>query len=82
MITQLKKWGNSLAIRFPQSMLSQLNLKEDGEVEIRLEGNQMVLTPVSEKRPKYKLDDLLSEMTEENQQDLIDSGNPVGNEVW
>ncbi len=45
-ITHIKKWGNSLAIRFPQSLLAQLNLKEDGEVEIKIEEGRLILSPV------------------------------------
>jgi len=82
MITHIRKWGNSLAIRFPQNILSQLDLKENGEVEIRLDDNKLILSPVSDKKPKYKLEELLSQITPENQQEYVDFGNPVGKEVW
>ena len=77
--THIRKWGNSLAIRFPQSLLAQLNLQVDEEVEISLEEGRLILSPV--KRPKYKLDELLSQITPESLHEEIDFGQPVGKEV-
>jgi antitoxin MazE len=79
-ITHIKKWGNSLAIRFPQSLLAQLNLKEDGEVEIKIEEGRLILSPV--KKPKYTLDELLAQVTPESLHDEVDFGAPRGKEEW
>ena len=79
-ITHIRKWGNSLAVRFPQSLLAQLNFQADGEVEIRIEEGRLVLSPV--KKPKYTLDELLTQITPESRQDEIDFGAPLGKEVW
>lgn len=35
---QLAKWGNSLAIRLPASVVSALGLKEGDDVDIHVEG--------------------------------------------
>jgi antitoxin MazE len=78
--TRIRKWGNSLAVRFPMSVLSQINLQENGEVEIKVEDNKLILSPV--KKTKYQLKDLLSQITPENRQEEIDFGKPVGKEVW
>ena len=78
--TYIRKWGNSLAIRLPQSLLAQLNLQIDGEVEISLEEGRLILSPV--KKPGYTLDELLAQITLENLHDEIDFGKPVGKEVW
>jgi antitoxin MazE len=82
MITYLKRWGNSLAVRVPQTLLSELNLKENEQVEIKLIDNQLILTPIVIKKSKYQLDDLLDGITLENQQELIDFGKPTNNEEW
>jgi antitoxin MazE len=79
-ITHIRKWGNSLAVRFPQSILAQLNLQEDGEIEISIEEGRLILSPV--KKPKYTLDELLSQVTPESLHDEIDFGAPLGKEVW
>lgn len=78
--TYVRKWGNSLAIRLPQSLLAQLNLQADGEVKISLEEGRLILSPV--KKPGYTLDELLAQITSESLHDEIDFGKPVGKEVW
>ena len=35
---QISKWGNSLAVRFPASLVSALDLKEGEEIELHLVG--------------------------------------------
>ena len=78
--THIRKWGNSLAIRFPQSLLAQVDLQADGEVEICIDQGRLILSPV--KKPRYTLDELLAQISPENLHAEIDPGKPVGNEVW
>ena len=78
--THIKKWGNSLAVRFPRSLLAQLNLQPDGEVEISVEEGRLIISPV--KKPKYTLDELLTQITPESLHDEADFGGPVGKEAW
>jgi antitoxin MazE len=78
-ITHVRKWGNSLAIRLPQSLLAQLNLQADGEVEIMVEDGRLILSPL--KKPGYTLDELLAQISPENLHAEIDAGKPVGKEV-
>lgn len=37
---QVAKWGNSLAVRFPASLVNALQLKEGEEVELHLVGER------------------------------------------
>ena len=37
---QVAKWGNSLAIRFPASLVAALNLKEGEEIELHMVGEK------------------------------------------
>jgi antitoxin MazE len=37
---QISKWGNSLAVRFPASLVSALDLKEGEEIELHLVGER------------------------------------------
>jgi len=78
--THIRKWGNSPAIRLPQSLLAQLNLKTDEEVEINIDEGRLILTPV--KKPKYTLDELLAQISPENRHNEIDFGAPTGKEEW
>jgi antitoxin MazE len=78
--THIRKWGNSLAVRFPQSLLAQLSLQADEEVEISIDAGRLILSPV--KKPKYTLDDLLTHTPPDSAHGEIDFGKPVGKEVW
>jgi antitoxin MazE len=37
---QVSKWGNSLAVRLPASVVDALNLKEGDQIEIRIAGGR------------------------------------------
>jgi antitoxin MazE len=37
---QVAKWGNSLAVRFPASLVAALDLKEGEEIELHLVGEK------------------------------------------
>lgn len=73
------KWGNSLAIRIPQSLAKQTKLGEGSQVELlaTTEGFRV------KKRPEHPtLEELLARVTDENRHDSVDWGFPVGNEIW
>ena len=38
---QVSKWGNSLAIRLPASLVEALDLKEGDRIEIRIAGGKV-----------------------------------------
>lgn len=79
MKSNIKKWGNSLALRLPASVLGGTVFELDLEVDVRVEGNRMIIEPV---RPPIDLDAMLAAITPENSHELIDWGPPVGKEVW
>jgi antitoxin MazE len=37
---QIAKWGNSLAVRLPKSVVDALNLKEGDDIEVRIVGDR------------------------------------------
>jgi antitoxin MazE len=76
----IKKWGNSAAVRIPASVLEATQLEIDEEVNIREESGRVVIEPVREK--KYKLDDLLKQITRHNLHETIDFGGVEGKEAW
>ena len=78
--THIRKWGNSLGIRLPQSLLAQLNLQENGEVEISVEDGRLLVLPV--KKPAQTLDELLARITPENRHGEVAFGKPAGKEEW
>ena len=80
MKSTVQKWGNSLAIRIPKSLANEINLFQGIEVNLVLFENKIQIEPV--KKKKLTLDDLLNQVTEENIHQEVDTGTPVGKEIW
>lgn len=80
MKTTAQKWGNSLAIRVPKRIAEEAGLREKDRVEIEAHEGALVVRPYL--RRVYRLDDLLKRMTRKNVHHEIESGGPVGREVW
>ena len=80
MITKIQKWGHSFALRIPKSMVVELNLKVNSPLEIKLEDNRLVISPITQ--PEYQLDELLKQITPENLHAETGISLPVGNEAW
>lgn len=80
----VKKWGNSASVRIPAAMMHSLNIRPESVVDIREEQGRIVIEPVREtvRERKYSLDELLSQITDENRHDELDFGKPVGKETW
>ncbi|MCH8290318.1 AbrB/MazE/SpoVT family DNA-binding domain-containing protein [Candidatus Poribacteria bacterium] len=64
METRVQKWDNSLALRIPKPLASQIGLEPNSPVELSLRGTELVIAPVTQ--PCLKLDDLLAQVTENN----------------
>jgi antitoxin MazE len=80
MNTKIQKWGNSLALRIPKSYAKAANIKEGNDVRLKLEKNKIIVE--KENRKKYSLKLMLALVTKENLHSEIDTGRPVGNEIW
>ncbi len=80
MKTKVQKWGNSLALRIPKSFAAETKIGPDTEVDLSLVEGKLVVTPL--KRSKYSLEQLVEGITEENTHAEVDTGEPVGKEVW
>jgi antitoxin MazE len=78
--TTAQKWGNSLAVRVPKSVASQIGLKAQDDLEIEVQDGNVVLKPHLCR--VYRLDDLVKRITKKNRHDAIDTGGPVGREIW
>ena len=77
---QVKKWGNSLAIRIPSRVARDLGLQDDSHVEITTDGSAATIK--READAPISLDDLVKRITPENVHGETDWGTPVGKEVW
>lgn len=80
MVTQIKMWGNSLALRIPKAVADEAGLGTGSLVEISLEDGKLVIAPAT--RPKPTLDELLAQITPDNLHGEIQTGPAVGNEAW
>jgi antitoxin MazE len=80
MQTQVKKWGNSLALRIPKTFADQMAILPDTPVEVSIVEGSLVVTPLY--KQEFTLDDLLAAITEDNLHHEIDTGVAVGNEAW
>lgn len=82
MKSAIAKWGNSLALRLPRALAESAALREGSAVDLRLEGDSLVITPT---RPRYRLEDLLAsyETTDDEAESReVDWGPPQGKEEW
>lgn len=80
MKAQVRKWGNSAAVRIPAATLAAARLRIDDRVEVREEGGRIVIEPASD--DMLTLDELLAGITDDNLHGEVDSGTPAGNEAW
>ena len=76
MRTQVSKWGNSLAIRLPKAAVESLRIHESEAVEVAIEGEALVIRSAA---PRSRLEDLVAEITPDNQPETIEFL-PVGEE--
>ena len=85
MRTEIKKWGNSAALRLPAAALAKAGLAVNSPVEIRAVEGKLVVSAVT--TPQYTLDQLLETspsakmaLSDEDRQ-WLDS-EPAGREIW
>jgi len=80
MQTKIKKWGNSLALRIPKTFALSAKLKQDELVDLSIDKEKIVITLIGDK--EYSLGELLKGISESNLHGEIDTGAPVGKEIW
>ena len=80
MESRVQKWGNSLAVRIPRPYASEVGLRENAAVELRVSDGALVITPVE--RPSYRLADLLAGVHRSNLHSEVPTGEPQGDEAW
>jgi len=76
----MKKWGNSAAVHIPAAVMAAAHIGLDQVVDVREEQGRIVIETL--RRKVYKLDELLGGITGKNLHDPVETGEPVGKEVW
>ncbi len=80
MQTKIQKWGNSLAIRIPKAFGKEAHVANGTPVALSVEDGKIVIAP--HVQPEYRLEDLLKGITTKNIHAEVETGSPVGREVW
>jgi antitoxin MazE len=78
--TKIQKWGNSLGLRIPRSFAEEAGVGAGSEVDLSIQDGDLVVKPA--RRRKYRLKELLLKITAKNVHAEVDTGGPVGREVW
>lgn len=79
MTTLLAKWGNSIALRIPKSVATELDVHDGDAVDVSVQDGAIVVRPSA---PRYAIDDLAAQITAKNRHRETDWGGPAGNESW
>jgi len=80
MQTRLQKWGNSLGLRIPKSFAAEVGVEAGSEVDLTLREGELRVRPLQSRR--LSLGALLRKVTAGNRHEVIETGEPVGREVW
>ena len=78
---KIQKWGRNLGVNIPPIIANGLSLREGHYVSIKERENSVIIEP-SKPHVSYNLTDMLNEITENNIHRCIETGMPVGNEIW
>jgi antitoxin MazE len=79
MKTVLQKWGNSLALRIPRTVVAEIAVGEGDAVDLQVAKGRLIVAPVSK---KYELSDLVAGISARNRHTVILTGKARGKEVW
>lgn len=80
MKVEVQKWGNSLALRIPKPFAEEVAVREGTVVNLSVSEGTIVVVPL--KRRKQNLRQLLEKVRKTNLHAEVDSGKPVGREIW
>jgi antitoxin MazE len=80
MKANIKRWGNSAALRLPSAVLREANFSEEQEVEFQVAKGRITIVPAVV--DEFDLEYLLAGITKGNLHDEVDFGKPIGNEAF
>ena len=80
MDTTIQKWGNSLAVRIPRSVVKGIRLHQGVVVDVTLVGGKIIVKP--KRQRQYTLTQLLRGVTRRNRHAEHDWGERAGQEAW
>jgi antitoxin MazE len=78
--TKIQRWGNSLGLRIPRALAADVGVEAGAEVDVSIRDGELVVKPA--RRARYRLEELVRKITAKNLHREVDTGHPVGREVW
>jgi len=82
-IMRVNRWGNSLGIRLPGEFVNFVQLKEKSLVEVKADGEKLIITKIKEEAPRRTLQELFDMYPADYiKEEEIEWGSPVGGEIW
>ncbi len=80
MRVQVRRWGNSLALRIPKAYAEEVRATEGTLVDLSVSEGKLVATPL--RKGRASLRQLLRRVSPENLHGEVDTGPSVGREAW
>ena len=75
------RWGNSVALRVPATVLREIGATQGAAAELTVDGGKLVVTPIAD-TPSYTFDELLAGITEDNIHEDYFGEQAAGSEAW
>ena len=82
MQTKIQKWGNSQGLRFPKTILEEVDIHIGDEVNISVQAGKIIVEPVNKVHGRFDIRALVAQMPDDYEVEEVDWGTPVGKEVW
>ena len=79
MRTRIQKWGNGLGLKIPCSLAEEAGVVAGSEVDLSIRRGDLIVKPA--KRRRYRLNDLLRQITSSNIHAEVEVGAQVGREI-
>lgn len=79
MTTTIQKWGNSQGIRIPKAILDTVNWTENEEIIILIKDEKIIIEKAKNRK---NIKELFKDYNDKYEQQDIDWGEPVGDEIW
>jgi len=78
--TKIQRWGNSLGLRIPRAIAEDAGVGAGAEVDLSIRNGELIVKPA--RRAKYRLEELVRKISTKNLHGEVDTGAPVGREIW
>ena len=81
--SKINNWGTALGVRIPAEFAKAIDVTNNSAINIVLEDDRIVIMKSKEKPKRRNVQALFAEYPEDFiQEEELDWGNPVGNELW